>query len=495
MPSLSGSKWGASTTGTTGGVVTWSLVGAGRSGVTEGFNTNGFGLQDDRTSNGQVATGFDVLAALQSAFQSWADVADIEFVQVADGGERVLDGHSADIRVAFGHIDGASGRILGKAFFPTDDASPRAGDILIDEDEFGAAFLQDLFIAVAAHEIGHSIGLGHVNDPSALLNPIVGQHTTPQSDDIQGARQIYGAPRDTIKRLVLDEDTPDVRIVERRDGLNIRGSSESNSITGAAGAEEVRGLAGDDRLTGAGGADSLFGGTGDDFLRGGGGLDRLLGNGGEDTLIGGGRSDFLKGGGGADQISGGGGADTLNGNGREDTLDGGRGDDVLRGGAGADVFKFSGGQDIVLDFAIGVDRIDATAFGDIADLAIADTADGAAVSAGAKTLVLQGVAADQLSDDQFIFAGDQEAPGPVAVVLEMAPEDTGPDQDGVQEFDAAPRAETFHDDEHGDNHVDDQRHGHDDGHGDGHDDGHGDEHDDNHAHELYRPNFSAEFLL
>lgn len=482
MPALSGGKWGGTANGSSGGVVTWSLIGAGKTGVIEAFGTTGFGFRDDKTTNGQSVTGFNVFTALQGAFQSWEAVADIEFVQVADGGERVIGGHSADIRIAFGYIDGEDGRVLGKAFFAPQSSSKRAGDILFDDEEFGAAFLEDKFVAVAAHEIGHAIGLRHVNDTAALMNPVVGEHTAPQPDDIQGARQIYGRPRETIKRLELDEDMPDVRIVERKDGLRIKGTVENNSIIGAAGGEEMRGLAGDDRLTGAGGADSLFGGSGDDVLKGGGGLDRLLGNGGDDTLTGGGRSDFLKGGGGADLIKGGGGADTLNGNGRDDTLDGGRGDDILKGGGGADLFAFSGGRDTVLDFVVGVDRMDASGFDGIDDLVIADTAVGAAVSAGAKTLLLEGVAANALTGDQFIFAGDQSVPDTASVSSATGAVETAPDNDAAG-FDAAPGADEHHDQGH------DQVHGH------KHDHGDGDHHDPNHAHPVFRPYAETDLLL
>lgn len=462
MPAFSGTKWGGNAQGSSGGVVTWSLIGAGRTGVIAGFGTDGFGIDDDKTSNGQSVAGFDVIAALRGAFQSWEDVADIEFVQVVDGGERVIGGHSADIRVAFGHIDGVGG-VLGSAYFPTSTETRRAGDILFDEDDYSFRSSLDKFVAVAAHEIGHSIGLSHVDDPAALLFPFVGEHTTPQPDDILGARQIYGRPRDASERVVLDENTPDVQIIQRKDGLNVRGSSADNDIIGAAGDEELRGLAGNDRLIGAGGADRLFGGAGDDFQRGGGGLDRLFGNGGEDTLIGGGRSDFLKGGGGADVLNGGGGADELQGNGREDTLNGGRGDDTLKGGGGADVFVLTGGRDTVLDFSVRVDRIDTSAQSGLSDLLIQDSTAGAVISVGARTIVLQGVEANELTDDQFIFAGDQSESTPQAVASDPASEIAIPDdEDGADEFDAALAEGNFHDhgQHHEDDHADDHFHDH-----------------------------------
>ena len=424
MPVFSGAKWGANARGSTGGVVTWSLIGPGAVGVIDAYDTEGFRAAEDLTADGQIVTGFNVIAALKSAFTSWSDVADIEFVQVADGGERVIGGFSADFRIAFGFIDGTgnSGLQLGAAYFPARNETARAGDILFDEDEFGAASSRKTFVSVAAHEIGHSIGLRHVNNEAALLNPIIGRHSTPQADDIDGARQIYGAPRDTKKRLLLDDNTPDIRIAERKEGLSILVTSDENRITGAAGGEEMRGLGGDDRLIGGGGADSLFGGGGDDFQKGGGGLDRLLGNAGEDTLIGGGRADFLKGGGGADELKGGGGADELTGNGRNDRLDGGRGDDTLKGGGGADVFVLTGGRDLALDFNAATDRIDASAFGGLADLTITDTEQGAEVSGGPRTLVLRGVGAEDLGEDQFIFAGGLTEASAEPPVIEPAPE-------------------------------------------------------------------------
>ena len=49
------------------------------------------------------------------------------------------------------------------------------------------------FKRVATHELGHALGLGHDNTYSAIMNPIY-SHTieTPQTDDINGIRAIYG---------------------------------------------------------------------------------------------------------------------------------------------------------------------------------------------------------------------------------------------------------------------------------------------------------------
>ena len=60
----------------------------------------------------------------------------------------------------------------------------------------------------------------------------------------------------------------------------------------------------------------------------------------------------------------------------DDVLDGGAGDDVMFGGLGADSFVLSEGEDVILDFQIGIDRLDLSAFSDFdsaADLQAAAT--------------------------------------------------------------------------------------------------------------------------
>ena len=70
------------------------------------------------------------------------------------------------------------------------------------------------------------------------------------------------------------------------------------------------------------------------------------------------------------------------------------------------MFVLSSGRDLVLDFNLAMDRIDASGFAGVAELQIIDTEEGAVVSAGAKSMVLRGITANSLTDDQFIFADD-----------------------------------------------------------------------------------------
>jgi hypothetical protein len=72
------------------------------------------------------------------------------------------------------------------------------GDIHFDTAEtwkigFGGSGF-DIF-TVAAHEIGHAIGLDHTTVPSSLLNAFYSEAFGGlQADDIAGAQHLYGAP-------------------------------------------------------------------------------------------------------------------------------------------------------------------------------------------------------------------------------------------------------------------------------------------------------------
>jgi serralysin len=144
---------------------------------------------------------------------------------------------------------------------------------------------------------------------------------------------------------------------------------------------------------------------GDTAFKGVGNLlnNRLEGAGGSDTLIGGAGHDTVFGRAASDRLEGGVG---------NDKLYGGTGNDTLLGGDGNDLFVFKAadgvGSDLILDFKVGIDEIDARELGFTSIEAIL----AHAVANGASTIItadngavitLQNVNKDALTGHDFVF--------------------------------------------------------------------------------------------
>ncbi|KAM6158570.1 matrix metalloproteinase-27 [Rhynchocyon petersi] len=143
----------------------------------------------------------DVDEAIKKALAVWSKVTPLTFARIFKG--------VADIMIAFRtkvhgwcprYFDGPLG-VLGHAFPP---GLGLGGDTHFDEDENwtkdGEGF--SLFL-VAAHEFGHSLGLSHSNDQTALMFPnYISLDPTKfplSQDDIYGIQSIYGLPRAPTK--------------------------------------------------------------------------------------------------------------------------------------------------------------------------------------------------------------------------------------------------------------------------------------------------------
>lgn len=148
----------------------------------------------------------------------------------------------------------------------------------------------------------------------------------------------------------------------------IAGNTLDDVLNGTAGADRINGLAGNDKIHGNGGNDALLGSSGNDWL---------YGQSGRDTLV------------------------------------GGAGNDVLSGGSHADTFKFNGkwGSDKILDFQVGIDRIDLRGTGLSFDgLSITtgngDTdgiADDVIIKGNGQSIALLNVKAALVSASDFLF--------------------------------------------------------------------------------------------
>ena len=134
---------------------------------------------------------------------------------------------------------------------------------------------------------------------------------------------------------------------------------------------------------------------------------------GANLIEGGAVEDTLTGTTANDTIYGFGRSDTLYGMAGDDRLVDGRGNDYLWGGTGADVFEFTrdGRKDYIMDFEIGVDKIDlrdAVMLYDISALTINARSYGARIQYGDEMIIITSVdstrlTADMFSQDYFIF--------------------------------------------------------------------------------------------
>ena len=120
--------------------------------------------------------------------------------------ENTAEGRSRAIDIGWyvgDHGDGSpfdgEGGVLAHAFFPDDiNPEPIAGDLHFDDDETWTVSPSGGISLpwVALHELGHSLGLGHSDDPSAIMFPFYHSDVdpTPQPDDIDAIQSIYGKP-------------------------------------------------------------------------------------------------------------------------------------------------------------------------------------------------------------------------------------------------------------------------------------------------------------
>lgn len=137
--------------------------------------------------------------AVRQAFQIWSDYAQLNFTELTTG--------TADISISWAtgnHGDGApfdgtggARNVLAHAFFP---GSGLGGDVHFDDAEAWTTAERPPFsgqpidlVTVAAHEIGHALGLDHSPENCALMAAEYnGSHRYLAPDDIAGIRNLYG---------------------------------------------------------------------------------------------------------------------------------------------------------------------------------------------------------------------------------------------------------------------------------------------------------------
>ncbi|XP_033125959.1 stromelysin-3-like [Anneissia japonica] len=150
-------------------------------------------------SNCDIKSKSKIRQLFKEAFQLWSDVSPLIFREV--GKNEIANTTIMFMKLEHGdnvHFDGPL-NTLAHAYHLMGGYGELNGDIHFDDDEkwtWKAKQGRNLFI-VAAHEIGHVIGLAHSKVKSALMwehYQLFQNGYTLSEDDVKGIQRIYGKP-------------------------------------------------------------------------------------------------------------------------------------------------------------------------------------------------------------------------------------------------------------------------------------------------------------
>ena len=170
--------------------------------------------------------------AIRSAFALWSDKSTLSFIQV-------YNPNQADIKIKWekgNHGDGypfdGNTGILAHAFYPPPAGGNYAGHLHFDDDENWSINGSGIdLITVAAHEIGHLLGIEHSNVSSALMYPYyTGIKRQLDNDDCLAVWDLYGYPFSISgPSSVCDQATYTVENLPQ--GATVQWSVSNNNVT------------------------------------------------------------------------------------------------------------------------------------------------------------------------------------------------------------------------------------------------------------------------
>jgi hypothetical protein len=189
---------GAPVASCAGALTTQGKVGQSVARVGDGWDGPGLGAANLAYAFQNVTNRLDADAAkaeIVRAFNEWAKYAKLSFTPASDThANRTLS-------VLFGSrahgdpypFDGPGG-VLAHTFYPfPTNPEPVAGDLHFDADESWRIGADTDLFSVALHETGHALGLGHSDNPAAVMYPYYRKVTGLNQEDIGAILNLYAA--------------------------------------------------------------------------------------------------------------------------------------------------------------------------------------------------------------------------------------------------------------------------------------------------------------